>query len=84
MKVDVTHKGWFGICPVYFGGIETDAPLVLERHWLLMPLLAVSEFFFFLCFVAIELMGHEPQGWPLKITGKLDAPRTITLPEDRP
>lgn len=33
----LTHKGWFGICPVYIGGIESDGPLIVERSPLLLP-----------------------------------------------
>lgn len=29
---EFTHYGWFGLCPVYLGGVETDDPKVAERN----------------------------------------------------
>jgi hypothetical protein len=32
MQVELfTHKGWFGICPVYIGDLDTDAPRLTPR-----------------------------------------------------
>lgn len=73
MTNKLTHKGWFGICPVYFADLETDAPLVVERHWIFVPLMLLSEAIFYLAFTAWGMIDpdFEPQ-WPLKITGKLE------------
>ena len=30
--VTLTHKGWLGLCPVYFGDIDSEAPVV-EPRW---------------------------------------------------
>ena len=38
-----THKGWFGLCPVYLAGIDSDGPNVDPRHWSLGWLMDLSE-----------------------------------------
>ncbi|WP_157659196.1 hypothetical protein [Thauera butanivorans] len=75
MKVD--HKGWFGICPVYFGGLDTEAPLIVERHWVFVPLMRLSEFFYGLAFTVCGFINpaFEPE-WPLKVTGEIE-PREV-------
>lgn len=30
--VTFTHKGWFGLCPVYIGDINTEGPCLDPRH----------------------------------------------------
>ena len=66
MKIQLTHKGWFGVCPVYFGLLDSPAPVVVERHRLLLPLMMISEFVFGL----VMLMFDDPK-WPLMVTGEL-------------
>lgn len=39
----LTHKGWFGICPIYMGDVYSDAPVIVERHWSLKPLMKLSH-----------------------------------------
>lgn len=67
-----THKGWFGCCPVYFAGLETDAPLVEARHWIYTPLLIFSETFYDFYFAVASMLDpdFEPM-WPLTVTGEL-------------
>lgn len=69
---NLTHKGWFGICPVYFGGLDTEGPIVVERHWSFLPLMMLSEWMYSLCFAAMEFIdpSFEPS-WPLRITGEI-------------
>ena len=81
MKVTLTHKGWFGICPVYFGGLYTEAPHVYERHWLLAPLMSLSEWCYAATFFVGQLMNPEFEpGWPLRITGELKKPIEVEAP----
>lgn len=75
MRVELTHKGWFGICPVYFGRLDTEAPLVVERHKLFLPLMMVSEFVF-----GLALMFSEDPEWCLMITGELPPGRVLDVP----
>lgn len=78
--VRLTHKGWFGICPVYFANLDSDAPLVVERHWSLLPLMLLSESCFGIVFALASLLtDFEPQ-WPLRVTGELDTPKSIPVP----
>lgn len=72
-QIHFTHKGWFGICPVYFADTYSDAPVVDPRHWSLAPLFWLSEWLFTLAFIVIEMADPdaEPQ-WPLRITGEIN------------
>lgn len=83
MKVPLTHKGWFGLCPVYIGGNYRGAPVYVERHWTALPLLMLSELMAVVCLLCFALMDPmaEPV-LPLKTTGKLPPGRTMTLPDD--
>lgn len=76
----LTHKGWLGVCPVYLGGLESEAPLVEPRHWVLEPLFGISTLLFDLAAAALTMMDPTfvPQ-WPLHVTGKLATP--LDLPE---
>jgi hypothetical protein len=70
----LTHKGLFcGIAPVYIGGLETDAPLVVERHWSLMPVLWMTEVLFsaFVFVGSLFAPDWEPM-YPLVITGEIE------------
>lgn len=73
--VTFTHKGWFGLCPVYFADLNSDAPHVHERHWALKPLMVVSEWMWGAMFWLASVVNpdYEPE-WPLHITGVLDPP----------
>lgn len=80
-SVQLTHKGWFGICPVYLANLDSAAPLVVERHWVLLPLMLLSECCFGLVFVLGSfLAGFEP-AWPLRVTGELAPPKLIAVPD---
>lgn len=71
-----THKGWFGFCPVYFAHLESDAPYVHPRHWMLEPIMIVNEWLFGAMFFLATLVNSEfePQ-WPLRVTGSLQNPK---------
>jgi hypothetical protein len=74
MMTALTHKGWFGICPVFFGDLCSPAPMVVERHPIYLPLFMISEVLYSLCFMVCEAMNPAwiPE-WPLKVTGDLPA-----------
>ncbi|RIX47444.1 MAG: hypothetical protein D3M94_07165 [Rhodocyclales bacterium GT-UBC] len=75
-----THKGWFLLCPIYLGDIDSDAPEVIPRDWMLGILFAISEFLF-ACYVgAVELIkpDFEPM-FPMVITGQLKEPLTLSF-----
>ena len=76
-----THKGWVGICPVYIGGLETEAPNIDARHRWLEPLHSFSITVYQVCFAIVEMMGGDAQGFPIRITGQLPQPLTVEFPE---
>lgn len=43
-KVEFTHYGWFGICPVIYADLETEQPRVEPRWDILAFLFIASEF----------------------------------------
>lgn len=69
----LTHKGWFGLCPVYIGGLDTDAPLLVERSRLLLPLMMLSEAIFgaLIWMRSASDPDWEPQ-WPIRVTGEIE------------
>ncbi|MGA0610558.1 hypothetical protein [Caldimonas sp. KR1-144] len=82
MKMTCTHKGWFGICPVHIGDLYGQAPLVVERHWVFVPLLVLSEALFEVMLQLTALANPELElEWPLMITGELAVPRAIEIDE---
>ena len=72
-----THKGWFGIAPVYISEPESDAPGIEARWPALEWLVDLSEVVFGLVFSAMEIVApdHEPM-YPIRITGRLKEPVT--------
>ncbi len=76
MKVTLTytHKGWFGICPVYIGDADGDAPLVDPRHWIFAPLMWFSERMYDVCFFVASTLNPEFEAaWPISME-EMDAP----------
>lgn len=67
-----THRGWFGFCPIYLGGINTDCPNVMARRRWLEPLLhfciGIQEAAIGVC--TLVNPQWEPV-WKIRITGKL-------------
>lgn len=74
----LTHKGWFGLCPVYFADPFGPAPMVEPRHWTLTPLMMLSEGIYAVAFTVWRALdpAFEPS-WPLRITGELAKPITL-------
>ena len=70
MSQEFTHKGWFGICPVYFADLDSDAPLIVERNAIYIPLFILSEFMFSIIHFVQSLINPDADlYWPLKVTG---------------
>lgn len=70
-----------GVCPVYIGDTETDCPCVDARHWALEPLHELSLGFYGFLFMLMGLMGVDPPGWPIRITGRLSDPKVVEVHE---
>ena len=65
-----THKGWFGLCPVFIGGHETDCPTMKARHWTLEWLFDLSAIMMGL---ASAVMG-DPGLFRIEVGAKLPEP----------
>lgn len=74
-EIVFTHKGWFGICPVYLAGLDSDAPNVEARYWALKWLIDLFVWIFGAVIWLRTSMDplYEPE-WPLLITGELNPP----------
>ncbi|HEX4918049.1 MAG TPA: hypothetical protein VFV43_09155 [Limnobacter sp.] len=69
LKEGFTHKGWFGLCPVYVGDINSEAPLLSARWDCVEWLMDLSEAVFSVTMpIHHWLTGNEPM-WPIRITG---------------
>jgi len=68
----MTHKGFFGICPVYFADLDADCPFVDPRHWIFEPLFWLSESVYGLLITVGSMINpdYDPE-WPLFVTGEL-------------
>lgn len=73
--VTYTHRGFFGLCPVYFAELETEAPVVEPRHWVFLPLLFVSEALINTALLITSLVRPDLElGFPLLTTGEITPP----------
>ena len=74
--VTLKYKGWFGVCPVYYDDpYASQAPMIIERHALFIPLFALSEWLYALAFSCAAAMNpHFEPNWPLRVTGRLRRP----------
>lgn len=69
---DYTHIGWFGICPVYVGKLETDTPLLTERNWIPEWYFWLSEGMFGMySFVMLSLDPSYEPVYAVTITGEI-------------
>lgn len=70
--IEYTHKGWFGVCPVFLAEIDSDGPIMDPRHWSLVPLFWFSEIL--MAFVVFCTSAMNPEWepvWPIRITGEI-------------
>lgn len=74
-EIIYTHKGWFGMCPVYLAGVETDCPDLDVRHWSLAWLLTMSVWMLGSMIWIRTAMDplYDPE-FPIVITGELPTP----------
>lgn len=74
MRIGLTHKGWFGICPVYMNSPwHNEPPYIDPRHWTLTPLFWFSEAMCWIAYHIYEIFDPEMEiGWPIKVTGRLN------------
>lgn len=69
-----THRGWFGLCPVYADITDPEVANLVERiphtGWFLSLNLAVYDALANLA----EMLGREVGFYPILITGELNEP----------
>ena len=70
MQVPFTHKGWFGLCPVYMADVETDSvrlePRIPFTGWLIN--------------LSAEIFNLMNAGYfPVQFTGELKPPKMIEV-----
>ena len=67
-----THKGWFGICPVYLGDLDREPVQIAPRWWAVVPLFVISEWWQgATIYVCSWLNPDYVPVFKLKITGEL-------------
>lgn len=73
-SIPLTHRGWFGVCPIYLTDPDAGEPVLEPRHWAAEPLFWLSEAVYDVVFWCCEAMnpGFEA-AWPLLITGEAPA-----------
>ena len=82
MHIALTNKGWFGLCPVYFGALESNGPVMVERHPALAPLMWLSEALLGSAGLVASLLNPGVElRWPLLVTGELGPGRFLDVPE---
>jgi hypothetical protein len=68
--VNITHIGWFLLCPVLLADIDSDCPYMETRRfipgWWFTVNAEVVDFFLFL----LDMMGCEV-AYPILITGEV-------------
>lgn len=66
-----THRGWFGICPIYLTGLG-DGPTIAPRVFIFEPLLWISEAAFALAIFVLSATDpdFEP-GFTIRVTGRI-------------
>ncbi len=75
VTVKLTHKGWLGFAPVYIAATFTDCPF-------LHPRIPFTGWFITLnaaMFNLIASVHGAGSGFPIRITGRLDTPRTVVV-----
>lgn len=72
MNRKYTHRGWFGFCPIYIGGIHTDCPDVKARRPWLEKLLFLNIWLqeTSIAFCSMVDPGWEPT-WKIRITSEV-------------
>jgi hypothetical protein len=82
MKITYTHKGWFGLCPIYIGGHQGEAPDITARHEMLEWLLDLSAALMDAAMFCVAAMGGEPRGYRIHIGPKLEKPVVLEIDHD--
>lgn len=70
MQIPFTHKGWFGLCPVYMADVETDSvrlePRIPFTGWLINVSAAIFDLL-------------QAEAFPVQFTGELKPAKMIEV-----
>ena len=82
-RITYTHKGWFGICPIYLAGLEYGEPIVEARHWSLEWLFDLSAALYAGIMTLRSGLDplYEPE-WPFMVTSELNPPKTKAVKDE--
>lgn len=72
-----THRGWFGICPVYIGDLDTEIPCLTPLHdnVFFETLFVLSHYGFMAFFTVADIINPSWQpGFPIVVTEELLVP----------
>ena len=70
MLVPFTHKGWFGLCPIYIAEPDSEGPRIEPRFPCTAWLIHLSAWIF-------NVMNAE--AFPIKFTGQVSPPKMIDV-----
>ena len=73
-EITYTHKGWFGLCPVYIESPYSDEPGMEARYPYTDWLMTLSVWIYSVCFRLFEV--DNPM-WPMRVTGELEDPIVV-------
>lgn len=67
----MTHKGWFGLCPVWAGDLHEERCFLEARHRRLDWLFDASSALFAVMHTIQAALGADDLRFPLRLTGKI-------------
>lgn len=73
-EITYTHKGWFGLCPVYISEPHSVEPGIEPRYPCTDWLLDLSAFFFR---AFINRPVYDYPEWATRVTGELEDPFVV-------
>lgn len=73
-EITYTHKGWFGLCPVYISEPHSDEPSIEPRYLCTDWLLALSAWIWSWDFSFVE---GDDKALPIRVTGELEDPFVV-------
>jgi hypothetical protein len=62
-----THEGWFYLCPVYLGNVDSNRPRVHEKNWVPRWWLEFNTLMVQSVNIVLNLMGHDGFDFSFKV-----------------
>lgn len=73
-EITYTHKGWFGLCPVYIAEPLANDPWIDARYPCTDWLIDLSALFFR---VFVNRGADDYPTWAIRVTGELEDPIVV-------